>query len=265
MASRARPLPIGQQRLYQALRDAGVAALPRRNVPWIDTAEDGTVVLNIWHSFVTWHGNQIVAELRPRIWAGANSVGSKTHAVVTGLEAMHDRTIRVVVLEESASAKGMVQAAQCDPKYWLVEDTGSIFRLWRGRRAIRRDDPVPADPDGFGRVSPVRKERVSSVIERDPRVRRFTLDRAGSRCEIPGCKDMVDFKVLDVHHITRLGDGGADHTDNTVALCPACHARVHKGARSVQRLLSMQVKKIRNLRVRSGRFRQGRVGEPRIR
>jgi hypothetical protein len=46
--------------------------------------------------------------------------------------------------------------------------------------------------------------------------------RAQYRCEVPGCRDAADFRLPDVHHMTRLGEGGADHTDNTGALCPAC-------------------------------------------
>ncbi|MCD8189512.1 MAG: HNH endonuclease [Clostridiales bacterium] len=32
---------------------------------------------------------------------------------------------------------------------------------------------------------------------------------------------------LEVHHVVWLSRGGADSLDNTVALCPNCHARVH--------------------------------------
>ncbi|WP_242401925.1 HNH endonuclease [Halorhabdus tiamatea] len=32
---------------------------------------------------------------------------------------------------------------------------------------------------------------------------------------------------LEVHYLHRRSDGGADHPDNVVALCPNCHRRVH--------------------------------------
>ncbi|WP_373273521.1 HNH endonuclease [Vibrio parahaemolyticus] len=32
---------------------------------------------------------------------------------------------------------------------------------------------------------------------------------------------------LEVHHLTRLADGGADCPENVIALCPTCHRRAH--------------------------------------
>jgi hypothetical protein len=34
--------------------------------------------------------------------------------------------------------------------------------------------------------------------------------------------------VLEVHHIRAIGDNGTGCPDNLVALCPTCHALVHK-------------------------------------
>jgi hypothetical protein len=243
-------LPIGRQRLYEALRDAGVPAAPMRNVAWINTAADGTVVLNVWRDHVSSRRGQVIADIDARNWDRPEAVRSKTHAVVAALEAMHGRTIRVIILEETYPKSRKCRAAQCDGEYWLVEDTGALFRLWRGRRGHSLAHKAPPDPRGFGQVAPAHREHISRYIERDPRVRRFTLDRARNQCEIPGCTDSRDFNVPDVHHITRLGDGGADHTDNTIALCPACHARIHKGKLPIQRRLNARVTLIRNARIR---------------
>ena len=32
---------------------------------------------------------------------------------------------------------------------------------------------------------------------------------------------------LEVHHLTRLADGGADLPQNVIALCPTCHRKAH--------------------------------------
>ena len=32
---------------------------------------------------------------------------------------------------------------------------------------------------------------------------------------------------LEAHHVKWLGDGGSDSIDNTVALCPNCHRKMH--------------------------------------
>jgi hypothetical protein len=69
-------------------------------------------------------------------------------------------------------------------------------------------------------------------------------------CEISGCTDEVDFERMDVHHLTALGSGGSDHTDNTVALCPACHSRVHRGIMNVKAALEKKLLEIRKRRAR---------------
>ena len=83
-------------------------------------------------------------------------------------------------------------------------------------------------------------------IERDARVRRFTLQRARDRCEVADCSDQAYFANLDVHHITSLGNGGSDHTDNTLALCPACHVRVHRSSPVVQGQLARLFEAVHN-------------------
>lgn len=242
--------PKGRQRLYQALQDAGVPAAPQRNVPWINTTADGTIVMNLWRRYIEERGNQIVAQLDARHWEESRRIAKqKCRDVVAALEGSNGRQIRVVVLEESSPGSRHSRGARYDHAQWLVEDTGEDFMLWRGRAPLAEpNEPIPPDPVAFGHINPVRKEHVSTQIERDPQVRRLTLQRAGNHCERPSCTDEKDFATPEVHHITRLGDGGADHTDNTVALCPACHARVHKGIPSVKRQLDRELERIRNSR-----------------
>jgi 5-methylcytosine-specific restriction protein A len=64
-------------------------------------------------------------------------------------------------------------------------------------------------------------------------VRRYALKVADGVCQ--GCDHEAPFlddhgePFLEVHHLHRRSDGGADHPDNVVALCPNCHRRVHHG------------------------------------
>ncbi|THE64894.1 HNH endonuclease [Salinadaptatus halalkaliphilus] len=57
--------------------------------------------------------------------------------------------------------------------------------------------------------------------------------RADGVCQ--GCDEPAPFTdtdgepFLEVHHLQRRSDGGPDHPDNVVALCPNCHRRVHHG------------------------------------
>lgn len=67
---------------------------------------------------------------------------------------------------------------------------------------------------------------------RDAAVRSWVLENAKGRCE--SCQQDAPFRTsegpfLEVHHVRRLVDRGADTVENAVALCPNCHRRLHYG------------------------------------
>jgi len=85
-----------------------------------------------------------------------------------------------------------------------------------------------------GNEAPLRK--VSSPGERFvrcPLVAAWVRRRARGRCE--SCDQRAPFEkddgtpFLEIHHLTRLADKGADKVSNTVAVCPNCHRRLHHG------------------------------------
>ena len=103
-------------------------------------------------------------------------------------------------------------------------------------------------PDG----NPLPKHRhyAGMIIERDPKVVQFTLQRANGICELcdspaPFTKHGNDQPYLEIHHIHQLADGGPDRPENTVALCPNCHKRVHFG--SDREEVSQQLRGLRSL------------------
>lgn len=67
--------------------------------------------------------------------------------------------------------------------------------------------------------------------KRSPYVAEYAKARAHGLCQL--CGDKAPFKgkngqpYLESHHIIWLADGGADSIDNTVALCPNCHRKMH--------------------------------------
>lgn len=75
------------------------------------------------------------------------------------------------------------------------------------------------------------KDRVSRVYNRSTEVVKETRKRANGICQY--CKQPAPFNdrkgnpYLEVHHVIWLSRGGEDSTDNTVALCPNCHTRMH--------------------------------------
>ncbi|WP_255167143.1 HNH endonuclease [Natrononativus amylolyticus] len=73
----------------------------------------------------------------------------------------------------------------------------------------------------------------SSQYNRSEVVKKFARRSADGVCQ--GCEEAAPFKskdgkpFLEVHHLKMLGDEGADHPDNVIALCPNCHRRAHEG------------------------------------
>ncbi len=81
-------------------------------------------------------------------------------------------------------------------------------------------------------AQPRRVEVFSYAFIRNPDVIAEVLERAQGICE--ACSAVAPFirrsdgtPYLEVHHKTRLADGGEDTVQNAVALCPNCHRRQH--------------------------------------
>ncbi|HII97968.1 MAG TPA: HNH endonuclease [Methanoregula sp.] len=72
---------------------------------------------------------------------------------------------------------------------------------------------------------------VSEVYQADELVSEYARRRAGGTCQL--CNRPAPFATpdgepfLEVHHIIPLADGGPDTIENTVALCPNCHKKMH--------------------------------------
>ena len=64
------------------------------------------------------------------------------------------------------------------------------------------------------------------------RVRQQALERAGYRCEVPGCACRTN---LHVHHIQRRSQGGSDELENLAVACASHHLRhLHGGTMRVE-------------------------------
>ncbi|GAA0237246.1 HNH endonuclease [Metaclostridioides mangenotii] len=72
---------------------------------------------------------------------------------------------------------------------------------------------------------------ISQTHSRNQIIIEYTKMRAKGFCEL--CKEKAPFMnlsnepYLEVHHIIWLSKGGDDDIDNTVALCPNCHMKMH--------------------------------------
>jgi 5-methylcytosine-specific restriction protein A len=79
---------------------------------------------------------------------------------------------------------------------------------------------------------PASKRLVSSIFyERNSILKEFVKRRASGKCEL--CGENAPFldnngnPFLEVHHIVWLSRNGVDSIENTVALCPNCHRKMH--------------------------------------
>ncbi len=243
----AQDLPIGKQALFQSLREAGYSnAPPITNVRWVHTADDDAVIVNIFRGDIGRRRvrGRWVATIEPRNWRVKTGVRrSKRDELVEMLTANAGGFVRVVVLERNSNnySKHTGTRFDCDSR-WRVQKSGSRFQFHRALPGEVGDDTPPKTPAEYGKLKPGSREVVSRRIERSGRVKTLTLSRAKDRCENPHCADYLHYESMDVHHVTSLGRRGADHTRNTVALCPACHARVHRGKPKVRERLERAIK-----------------------
>lgn len=76
-----------------------------------------------------------------------------------------------------------------------------------------------------------KKMHQTMVSIRNAYVAAYAKKKAAGKCQLCGqlapFKDMDGEPFLENHHIIWLANGGTDTIDNTVALCPNCHRRMH--------------------------------------
>ena len=85
--------------------------------------------------------------------------------------------------------------------------------------------------NGTEKQKAAQRDVTSSVYVRDPFVAEYAKRRAKGICQLCGQPapfwDQKGRPYLESHHIEWLSQGGADTTDNTAALCPNCHKKMH--------------------------------------
>ena len=93
------------------------------------------------------------------------------------------------------------------------------------------DDALARHVKGTEKQKAAQRDVTSSVYVRDPYVAEYAKRRAKGICQLCGQPapfwDQKGRPYLESHHIEWLSQGGADTTDNTVALCPNCHKKMH--------------------------------------
>lgn len=113
----------------------------------------------------------------------------------------------------------------------------------------------------IGTLSDVEIKDLASSVKGKPSTRtvqvkvynrnQFVVENAKRRadgfcelCKLPApFKNKQGYPYLETHHIDWLSKGGDDTVDNTVALCPNCHSKMHVLDLSSDRLLLKKIMK----------------------
>ncbi|MBS1616410.1 MAG: HNH endonuclease [Bacteroidetes bacterium] len=201
----------GERSVYNQHFDQVPDALARTNNSvgcWFDTTEDFTVYVDKFRSsnkdFIRAAMNTTLTPLMRR----AHSKG----AVEYVFSAFNENS------EQDLPELTDVLVAE-------AEQLDKALRLSRQQRL-----------DELKRIDPKPKQVIvqQTVFLRNQLVVAEVLYRANGHCEqcqqpAPFLRDSDNTPYLEVHHKTRLADGGDDTVENAIALCPNCHRQVHHG------------------------------------
>ncbi len=80
-------------------------------------------------------------------------------------------------------------------------------------------------------INPIKREVITTQIVRSQYIAELAKRNAHGKCQLCNQPAPFDDKdgcpYLETHHIIWLSKGGSDSIENTVALCPNCHKRMH--------------------------------------
>ncbi|WP_328319167.1 HNH endonuclease signature motif containing protein [Pseudomonas fulva] len=109
------------------------------------------------------------------------------------------------------------------------------------RRGVNKKDLL----EPRGSLVPQADMTTVTVYRRDPLVKAWVLRQAAGKCEC--CQAPAPFHgadglpFLEVHHVIKLAERGADTISNAVAVCPNCHRELHYGDRSKELVEALYV------------------------
>lgn len=130
---------------------------------------------------------------------------------------------RAIGLQRDPDVLQVLRAAlsQLNPKPKTDEELAEEMSLKELEKAAAKRSSKPVE----------QKEVTTKQYSRDPYVSELAKRLANGKCELCGqpapFKDSKGKPYLETHHVVWLSQGGSDSVDNTVALCPNCHRKMH--------------------------------------
>jgi len=160
-----------------------------------------------------------------RIAPGLAHVGPIAYANATNFKLTEEAGRQLIKLWRAFSNVGSeAQARQeFDRQVAVLERVPLEHLLEEYRRARSVDSEAP------------RRTSVTTVIfERNPLVKAIARQRAGFRCEVPGCPtpsfpSKFAEPYCEVHHLIPLAENGHDTIENVVCVCANHHRQLHFG------------------------------------
>lgn len=139
------------------------------------------------------------------------------------------------IMQDIEALKGVdIRLIDAHSFLWVInENRPKDYRNWKPdeetETIIEKETEDYQERKAEGRGT--RISRLTTTYARSVEVVKLTKERAKGICELCGqSAPFIDRKgqpYLETHHVVWLSHGGKDSTDNTVALCPNCHTKIH--------------------------------------
>ena len=176
-------------------------------------------------------GNTVLLH-RGRIGGGREGVGRTSF-----MEWYPGRTVNFSDPSRDDEEGSAILVADLGSSEFLRDVESFVHAVHRFKASLNREDPSRLSDSDIRKKAAAASARPRSsttavvVYARNPHVAELAKRRARGKCEL--CKQPAPFNnasnepYLESHHIVWLAHGGADRPENTVALCPNCHRKMH--------------------------------------
>lgn len=138
------------------------------------------------------------------------------------------------VIDAEENEDSAILVAEITPKTFIQKLTAFINDVYQFKQYITTIYLSDEQLNNFiekAKIQPSKRKITTEVYERNSYISEYAKRHAKGKCQL--CKSPAPFRnklgqpFLETHHIVWLSQGGADTIDNTVALCPNCHRKMH--------------------------------------
>lgn len=180
---------------------------------------------------------------RGKIGGGKKGIGKASF-----MEWYSGKRVKFIDPSRDDGEEQAILVADLDSSEFLVQLESFVNAVHRFKASHNTDDPTSMSDTELRRraatapAKPKSSTTVGVVYTRNRYVAELAKRRANGLCEL--CRKPAPFTnasnepYLESHHIVWLAHGGPDSLENTVALCPNCHRKMHivNDAKDVKKL-----------------------------